>query len=152
MNDSDNPLSKLFDNTPRICEKCSGPFEYRGAGEYRCKNCGFIAYDDYGKVRKFIDEHGPAPYHVVRDATGVDGKRVKEYLTAPETGREVKFDKKCRRCGCRITSGTYCSACSTHDEISIEDKSPIKKSVSHKRSNVKLKGKGISFVVDRNKR
>ena len=38
MDDNYRQLAKIFDNIPRICSKCSGPFEYMGAGEYKCKN------------------------------------------------------------------------------------------------------------------
>ncbi|MCR4611417.1 MAG: hypothetical protein K5644_05930 [Lachnospiraceae bacterium] len=109
MSDEYNGLSKLFDNTPRICEKCQGYYEYMGAGEYKCKECGNIAYDDYGKVRKYIDEHGPSPYHVVKKATGVDGKLVREYSESP--CEDKVFDRKCLRCGCRIAGGRLCRTC-----------------------------------------
>ena len=153
-NDNYNELSKLFDNTPRICEECSGPYEYQGAGEYKCKNCGHIAYDDYGKVRKFIDEHGPAPYHVVKKATGVNGSLVREYLDSPNT--EKTFDRKCQKCGCRIASGRLCSTCQMlegRDEV-FESKD-IKNYNTDKYPKSKReasKGSGVHFVVDRNER
>ena len=141
-----NPLSKLLDNTPRICDKCSGSYEYNGAGEYICRNCGNVTYDDYGKVRKFIEEHGPAPYHVVKKATGVNGKLVREYLDTPNT--EKKFNLKCRSCGCMISAGVLCSKCLAKQGA----KPPITKNEPDetvKKSPKTEKRGGVHFVVDR---
>ena len=146
MDDNYNALSKLFDNTPRICEKCSGGYKYNGAGEYICKNCGNIAYDDYGKVRKFIEDNGPAPYHVVKKATGVDGRLVREYLDTPNSVR--KFDLKCQGCGCMIAAGKLCSACATkQDSVPPITKSEPK--LGSKKNVPKSKSSGIHFVIDR---
>lgn len=148
MDDNYKKLAKLFDNTPRICEKCNGAYEYMGAGEYKCKNCGNIAYDDYGKVRKFIEEHGPAPYHVVKNATGVNGKLVREYLDTPNGERDIEL--KCKSCGRYIPSGTLCSACAgegVHTPAVSDKKIQPSKPSTPPADNKS----GIHFVVDRNK-
>ncbi len=146
MDENYRQLSKLLDKKPIICEKCSGYYEYNGAGEYVCKQCGNIAYDDYGKVRKFIEENGPAPYHVVKQATGVSGKLVREFLDTPNT--EKRFNLTCQGCGCKIAVGKLCSACAAAENLSsakevLEPKVATKKPVSKKG--------GVHFVVDRNK-
>ena len=148
MSRRDNELSKLFDNTPIICEECGGAYEYQGAGEYKCKDCGHVAYDDYGKVRKFIDEHGPAPYHVVKKATGVNGKLVREYLDTPNT--EKSFDRKCSKCGCRIASGRLCSACQKMEGRvpSLDDDFEYGKREEPKEK----KRSGVHFVADRKRK
>ncbi len=149
MKDNYNELAKLFDNTPRICENCGGGFDYNGAGEYVCKKCGRIEYDDYGKVRKFVEENGPAPYHVVKKATGVEGRLVREYLDTPSSVR--KFDMICQGCGCKIAAGKYCASCAA----SKASKPSITKSDpslgSKKFTKIEKKG-GIHFVVDRNEK
>ena len=152
MDDNYRQLAKIFDNIPRICSKCSGPFEYMGAGEYKCKNCGNIEYDDYGKVRKFVDEHGPAPYHVVKKATGVNGKLVREYLDTPSS--KVSFDRKCSRCGCRIATGRLCSSCQMLEGVDpLSDTTSVKQNDFSPRREPKSDGKGsMHFVVDRNKK
>ena len=148
MGDNYNELAKLFDNTPRICEKCGGGFEYNGAGEYVCRNCGSIEYDDYGKVRKFIEENGPAPYHVVKKATGVDGRLVREYLDTPSSAR--KFDKTCQNCGCKIPAGRLCVSCAAKKDSMPPITKSEPKSGSKSSSKVEKKG-GVHFVVDRKK-
>ena len=42
-------------NRPKTCEKCDGVMVFMGVGEYQCEDCGAIAYDDYGKVRLYIE-------------------------------------------------------------------------------------------------
>lgn len=144
MDENYKELSKLLDNKPVICEKCSGYYEYNGAGEYVCKQCGNIEYDDYGKVRKFIEENGPAPYHVVKQATGVSGKLVREYLDAPNT--ETRFNLTCQKCGCKIAVGKLCSNCAASENV-VSAKETFEPRKSTKMPTDK-KG-GVHFVVDR---
>lgn len=148
MDDDLKKLAKLFDETPRICEKCGGVYEYSGAGEYVCKDCGHVAYDDYGKVRKFIDEHGPAPYHVVKKATGVDGKLVREYLDSPK--QDNKFARKCLKCGCAIVAGKYCSACEMSNNFT--DTSGKGSKYQFSRGSKNGDSGGMHFFVERNGR
>ncbi len=144
MDENYRQLSKLLDKKPIICEKCSGYYEYNGAGEYVCKQCGNIAYDDYGKVRKFIEENGPAPYHVVKEATGVSGKLVREFLDTPNT--EKRFNMNCKKCGCKIAVGTLCSSCAAAENATAPKEAfEPKQSPKPSKNN---KG-GVHFVVDR---
>lgn len=149
MDDNYNALNKLFDNTPRICPHCNGAYEYLGAGEYKCKNCKDIAYDDYGKVRKFIDEHGPAPYHVVKKATGVNGNLVREYLESPTSERS--FDRKCLRCGCRIQAGRLCSTCQMAESRPKEESKSTPISSPKAKKSLRGGDGGVHFVADRHK-
>ena len=63
-------------NRPKTCEKCDGVMVFMGVGEYQCEDCGAIAYDDYGKVRLYIEGHRGATCHqkyVKGRASGGDG-------------------------------------------------------------------------------
>ena len=44
-------------NRPTYCEKCGGVMVFKGVGEYECEKCGALEYDDYGKVRNYIEKH-----------------------------------------------------------------------------------------------
>ena len=39
------------------CKKCGGIMVFKGVGEYHCEDCNAVDYDDYGKVRLYIEEH-----------------------------------------------------------------------------------------------
>ena len=44
-------------NIPRVCKECGGVMVFKGVGEYRCEDCGVVDYDDYGKVRCYIESN-----------------------------------------------------------------------------------------------
>ena len=56
---------------PERCSKCGGETEYSGLGEYKCKKCGNIDYDSYGKVRVFLENNPGANIVRTEAATGV---------------------------------------------------------------------------------
>lgn len=73
---NDEIMSKLVDrsveyNVPGCCTKCSGELKYVGVGEYTCIKCGNPEYDDYGKVRNYLEKHSGATQVEVSAATGV---------------------------------------------------------------------------------
>jgi len=110
---------------------CGGKLCYSGGGRYKCPVCGKEDFDDLGKVRKFLDENGPAPIIAISQATGVD-KEVIEFFNKNKQIRmsQVKLldekpedamsyvrknvdnnNIKCARCGKDIQSGRYCLMC-----------------------------------------
>ena len=100
-------------SVPTVCTECSGEVEYQGLGSYKCKECGHVMYDDYGKVRNYLDEHRGATAYDVSMATGVPQGKIRQMI------REEKFEitqnssvfMKCEICGTSIRSGRYCEAC-----------------------------------------
>lgn len=44
-------------NRPTYCAECGGVMVFKGVGEYQCEKCGYLDYDDYGKVRNYIEKH-----------------------------------------------------------------------------------------------
>ena len=52
----DKRKNVVFDDTPRQCPECGGKYVFQGAGRYVCENCGHETYDDFGKIKAFIDE------------------------------------------------------------------------------------------------
>ena len=67
-------------NRPTYCEKCGGVMVFKGVGEYECEKCGALEYDDYGKVRNYIEKHMGANAAQASKATGVSQKAIREML------------------------------------------------------------------------
>ena len=67
-------------NKPNKCDACEGTLSYKGLGEYRCDDCRNVMYDDYGKVRNYLDEHRGATQAEVSAATGVGKNTIRQFL------------------------------------------------------------------------
>lgn len=120
---------------PTYCMKCKGVLVYKGLGEYQCENCGETEYDDYGKVRNYLDKHRGANVAEVSDATGVSHKSIREMI------KENRFEVinnhggyiRCEMCGANINSGRLCSKCEIlyhrqlEEEARLNRKAPMKK-------------------------
>jgi DNA-directed RNA polymerase subunit M/transcription elongation factor TFIIS len=98
---------------PSTCEKCNGIMIFMGVGEYKCEECGYIAYDDYGKVRLYIETHPGANASEIEDKTGVTGRTIRRLIR--EERIEVAANSKvlitCEACGKDIRSGRFCPEC-----------------------------------------
>ena len=119
---------------PRICEKCGGVMIFKGVGEYHCEDCGAIAYDDYGKVRLYIEEHRGATAAQIESAIGVSQRTIRRMLK--EGKLEVTADSRaflhCEICGKTIRSGRYCPECETqmHRTLEAEQREKHRKDIS----------------------
>ena len=61
---------------PVFCDKCGKAVQYVGLGEYKCPECDFTMYDDYGKVRAYLEANvGATPIEVAKNS-GVDKETV----------------------------------------------------------------------------
>ena len=65
---------------PVVCKECEGVLVYKGLGEYKCENCGAVEYDDYGKVRNYLDEHRGANVTQISESTGVSHKSIRDMI------------------------------------------------------------------------
>lgn len=73
---------KLSDTTlhkPTLCEKCGKFVTYKGLGEYICE-CGYTMYDDYGKVRKYLEINPTANIVRISADTGVPRDSIREMI------------------------------------------------------------------------
>lgn len=119
---------------PRTCEKCGGVMIFKGVGEYHCEDCGAIAYDDYGKVRLYIEEHRGATAAQIESAIGVSQRTIRRMLK--EGKLEVTADSRaflhCEICGKTIRSGKYCPECETkmHRTFEAEQREKHRKDIS----------------------
>lgn len=114
---------------PSHCALCGGIMIFKGVGEYECEDCKYRDYDDYGKVRLYIEQHRGATAVEVEKATGVSQKTIRQML---HEGRiEVAADSKaflhCEICGADIRSGRYCSKCMTSANRKFEEEVRNKK-------------------------
>lgn len=126
-------------HTPKICDKCGGVMIFKGIGEYRCEDCNALAYDDYGKVRSYLERNRGATAADVEAATGVKQKTIR--LMLKESRLEVTDDSKafmfCESCGKKIRSGRLCTQCEIEYHRSLEEQQRLLKN-----RNVKILGVG----------
>ena len=101
--------------------------KYLALGEYKCPECGNEEMDDYGKIRNYLDEHGPASATAIEAAIGVRRSVINSYL---RKGRLEITDGspvfiKCERCGKSIKFGRICAACAKNVVSRANDGSSI---------------------------
>ena len=111
-------------NIPRDCEKCGGVMVFKGLGEYQCEDCGELAYDDYGKVRNYIEAHKGATAAQIEDAIGVSQRSIRRLLKEGrlEVAEGSRAFLQCELCGKSIRSGRYCSDCEVKMHRRLEEK------------------------------
>lgn len=123
-------ISKL--NRPTFCSKCGGVMIFKGVGEYKCEECGTVDYDDYGKVRNYIEKNPGATAAAASAATGVSQKSIRGMLK--EERLEIAANSasflKCEVCGAQIRSGRFCKKCETSYHRSIEEQARASRNVS----------------------
>lgn len=116
----------LLDNYsyPTFCKECGGVMVYKGIGEYQCEDCEELAYDDYGKVRNYLERHKGANVAEISECTGVSHKSIREMIK--DNRFEIVNNRggylRCERCGVNINSGRYCKECEAdyHRELEAE--------------------------------
>ena len=64
-------------NIPRVCKECGGVMIFKGVGEYHCEDCGAVDYDDYGKVRGYIEANKGATAAQIEQTIGVSQRTVR---------------------------------------------------------------------------
>ena len=83
MKSGENEMRKrlwTLNNVPVTCEKCGGAMKYHGTGIYKCELCGNEAMDDFGKVKVYLDEHGPTSAITIAKETGVHRDIIDNFL------------------------------------------------------------------------
>ena len=111
-------------NRPQVCPECGGVMIFKGCGEYKCEKCKYIDYDDYGKVRNYVETHRGVTTSQAAEATGVKQKTIRTMLR--ESRLEVADNSstflKCEMCGIAIRSGRVCSNCEVEFNRKMEAK------------------------------
>ena len=109
---------------PYVCKDCGGIMVFKGVGEYQCESCGSVDYDDYGKVRIYLEAHKGATAGEISAETGVQQRTIQPLL---KVGRLEVTDISrvflwCELCGKQILSGQYCPECEVKVHRSLEEK------------------------------
>ena len=109
---------------PTKCPECGGIMKFKGCGEYRCEDCRYVEYDDYGKVRNYVEKHAGATAAQVAEATGVKQKTIRTMLKESrlEIAEGSKSFMKCEMCGASIRAGRVCSKCEPAYNKAMADK------------------------------
>lgn len=110
-------------NRPIICAKCGGLMIFKGVGEYQCEVCRNVEYDDYGKVRAYLEKNHGATTMMIAENTGVSQKDIRQMVK--ESRFEVTMDSKsflvCEVCGKSVRSGRYCLECEKKVNTQLEE-------------------------------
>lgn len=107
-------LEKLMsEGKPLFCSKCHGNLVFEGGGSYSCSQCGNIELDNFGKVKKYLDENGLTSMLVLEEETGVERKIIEQMLKEGrlEIPESSEYYIQCERCGCDIRYGRFCPDC-----------------------------------------
>lgn len=101
-------------NKPTACSRCGGRLRFIGVGEYRCENCGGMEYDDYGKVRNYMEKHpNRTQMQDIEAATGVPRRIIRQMLREEriQVAANSRVFLQCEVCRANIRSGRYCAKC-----------------------------------------
>ena len=111
-------------NIPKVCKECGGVMVFKGVGEYHCEDCGAVDYDDYGKVRCYIEQNKGATAAQIEQAIGVSQRTVRRLLKDGriEITEGSKVFLRCELCGKQIRSGQYCPECEIKVHRNLEEK------------------------------
>lgn len=106
-------LEQIEKNIPTDCPDCYERLYFKGAGRYVCPRCHKSYYDDFGSVKKYLDEHGPSPAVEIAENTNVSLEVIDTLLEdgSLEIPKELKEAKRCERCGAFFPIGRYCQDC-----------------------------------------
>jgi len=95
------------------CQSCGSTMHYIYGEMFECPNCGRKESTDFGKVREYLDLHGPTPAAIISDQTGVKLHVIETFLRQGRVeipdGTGVYI--KCEKCGEDIRYGRYCPDC-----------------------------------------
>lgn len=119
-------------NRPTYCRECNGIMIFKGCGEYKCEDCGYLEYDDYGKVRNYVEKNTGATTAQVSEATGVSQKAIRDMLKEArlEIAANSNTFMKCEICGALIRSGRYCGKCEVAYHKNIEEKARAARNIN----------------------
>ena len=76
----DTAENRSVNKVPKECQYCGGTLKQTRIGIYTCINCGEENYDDFRKVRFYLEQVGNAPVSVIAEKTGVPIKTIYCYF------------------------------------------------------------------------
>lgn len=118
-------------HTPKVCTQCGGVMVFRGVGEYSCEDCGQVDYDDYGKVRLYLESHPGASAVVLEKETGVAQKTIRTMIKEAriQVAEGSQTYLHCEFCGKNIRCGRYCTECEVKIHRNAEERARVQKKI-----------------------
>lgn len=117
-----NALEEDVYHRPRICKSCGGVMIFQGVGEYKCEECYEVAYDDYGKVRMYIENHPGATAAQIEAEIGIRQKTIRQLLRDAKI--QISTDSNsfitCELCRKPIRYGRFCPQCEVNYHRELE--------------------------------
>ncbi len=101
----------LKENRRQVCRKCGGMLRKKEPGVFECVKCREIVLDDFGKVNKYIAEHGLQPAELIARETGANMREVNRVLQKARLMHAGKTGGVCMFCGKPVAFGSLCSDC-----------------------------------------
>lgn len=117
-NDKKDTIKALINDqytTAPKCKKCGTGMVYAYGEIYECPKCGAKEYTDFGKIREYLETHGPQNAVTIADATGVSVKIIQKFLYQGRIEIPDGSDSyiKCQMCGADIRYGRFCPECTS---------------------------------------
>lgn len=139
---------KIMERRPIFCKNCGGKLFYQSGGLYRCEDCGEEELDDFGKIKQYLEEHGPSAATFISEGTGVSLEIINLFLKNGrlEIPEGSNFYIKCERCGCSLRFGRYCYSCTK--ELAGQLKGAMFEQMGEKPKSVQEKEKGKMHFLD----
>lgn len=100
----------------RNCSRCGQIYAYDGFKV--CARCRQEDEEDFKKVKEYLDENPGANIPQVEEETGIDSKKIIEFLRQGrlEIEGEGNIILGCERCGVAINTGRFCDKCKVEME------------------------------------
>ncbi len=108
---------------PVDCPECGGTMVFEGLGEYSCEKCKHKEFDDYGKVRSYLEKNPGSTAYEIAQHTGLRQRNIRKLIQDEriEISENSKVFLKCEMCGADIRSGRYCPQCLVKHEAFIRE-------------------------------
>ena len=151
--DLESKLKNINYHKPLRCEFCGAGLRYTGVGEYKCTRCRQFTLDDYGKVRKYVQEKGSANAAEISRDTGVDKDVIDDMIKegALESSADAEGKLKCVSCGKPITKGRFCSDCIWKIASGLKETFTATKEERQEPPTKKSKGPGRMYTFEDDK-
>lgn len=139
----------IMERRPIFCKSCSGKLYYQNGGVYVCEDCSQEEMDDFGKIKKYLDEYGPSPAMLISEDTGVSMEVIDVFLKNGrlEIPEGSKFFIKCEKCGCALRFGRFCYDC-TKELVGQLNVLMFEQMGEQPKSGVHVKEKGKMRYID----
>lgn len=103
----------ILERKPILCKKCKGKMLYQGVGLYTCRDCEEEVYDDFGKMRLYLEENAAPTAVEISKILDIPLEIISYYLKdgKVEIPEGSRLFIKCQRCGCSLKYGRFCNDC-----------------------------------------